>query len=161
MTLAVPANAVSMSFDYIIQGDWQSDSLAAAFNGTNVLSLPGSQIEANVLFSSGQIDVSASAGQTNEFFIGIIGGTSTNAQLMVENLEFSVSSPPLLQVQASGNNCVLSWPLSAAGFTLQCTTNLADSNTWTTLTNVPAIVNLQNVISNSITGGSEFYRLKQ
>jgi hypothetical protein len=161
MPLQVPVNAVSMSFDYKIQGDWQSDLLAAAFNGTNVLSLPGSQIETNILFSSGLIDVSAFAGQTNEFFIGIVGGTSTNAQLTVENLAFSISSPPLLQAQAAGNNFVLSWPLSAADYILQTSTNLTDTNSWTTVTNVPAIVNLQNTITNPISGGAQFYRLKK
>jgi hypothetical protein len=148
-----------MSFDYVIQGDWQSDSLAAAFNGTNVLSLPGSQIETNVLFSSGQIDVSAYAGQTNEFFIGIVGGTSTNAQLTVENLEFSVSLPPTLQVQASGGNLLLSWPMSAQNFNLQTTTNLADPNSWTILTNPPAIINSQNAVTNPISDAVRFYRL--
>ncbi len=161
MPLVVPANAVSMSFDYIIQGDWASDTLAAAFNGTNVLSLPGSQIETNVLFSSGSIDVSAFAGQTNEFFIGIVGGTSTNAQVTVENLAFSISSPPSLQAQTGNGNLILSWPLSAANFSLQTTTNLADPNSWVTLTNVPAIVNLQNAITNPVSGGLQFYRLKQ
>jgi hypothetical protein len=159
--LVVPANAVSMSFDYMIQGDWQSDSLAAAFNGTNVLSLPGSQIETNILFSSGSIDVSAFAGQTNEFFIGIVGGTSTNAQVTVQNLAFSVSSPPLLQAQSSGNNCVLSWPLSAANYVLQTSTNLTDTNSWTAVPNVPAIVNLQNAVTNSASDGARFYRLKK
>ena len=159
LPIFVPTNAVSMSFDYIIQGDWQSDSLAAAFNGTNVLSLPGSEIETNVLFSSGQIDVSAFAGQTNEFFIGIVGGTSTNAQVTVENLAFSISSPPSLQAQASGNNLILAWPLSVADYNLQSTTNLADPNSWTTLTNVPAVVNLQNSVTNSVSGGAQFYRL--
>ena len=43
IALTIPANAVSMSFNYNnIQGDWNNDSLAAAINGTNVLSLPGS-----------------------------------------------------------------------------------------------------------------------
>jgi pimeloyl-ACP methyl ester carboxylesterase len=161
MPLVVPANAVSLSFDYTIQGDWQSDSLAAAFNGTNVLALPGSQIETNILFSSGSIDVSAFAGQTNEFFIGIVGGTSTNAQLTVENFAFSVSSPPSLQAQTSVGGLMLSWPLSAANFSLQTTTNLADPNSWVTLTNVSAIVNLQNTITNSIIGSQGFYRLIQ
>ena len=161
MPLVVPANAVSLSFDYIIQGDWQSDSLAAAFNGTNVLSLPGSQIETNILFSSGSIDVSAFAGQTNEFFIGIIGGTSTNAQVTVENLAFSISAPPSLQAQTGNGNLILSWPLSAANFSLQTTTNLADPNSWLTLTNVPAIVNLQSAVTNPVSGGAQFYRLKQ
>jgi hypothetical protein len=44
---------------------------------------------------------------------------------------------------------------------LQTTTNLADPNSWTTLTNVPAIVNLQNTITNSISGSQGFYRLIQ
>jgi hypothetical protein len=159
--LTIPSNAVSMSFDYIIQGGWQSDSLAAAFNGTNVLSLPGSQIETNILFSSGSIDVSAFAGQTNEFFIGIVGGTSTNAQLTVENLVFSIAALPSLQAQASGSNLMLLWPMSAQNFSLQTTTNLADPNSWVTLTNIPAIVNLQNMITNSITAKQGFYRLIQ
>ena len=157
--LFIPTNAIAMSFDYIIQGDWQSDSLAAAFNGTNVLLLAGSEIETNVLFSSGSIGVSAFAGQTNEFFIGIVGGTSTNAQLTVENLAFSVSLPPSLRAQMSGGNLMLSWPMSAQNFTLQTTTNLADPNSWVTLTNVPAIVNLQNAITNPASDGARFYRL--
>ncbi|HEY1718802.1 MAG TPA: hypothetical protein VGH42_11000, partial [Verrucomicrobiae bacterium] len=161
MQLVVPTNAVSMSFDYIIQGDWQSDSLAAAFNGTNVLLIAGNVIQTNITFSSGSIDVSTFAGQTNEFFIGIVGGTSTNAQLTVENLAFSISSPPSLQAQTSGGNLMLSWPLSAQNFNLQTTTNLADPNSWSTLTNVPAIVNLQNTVTNPITANQGFYRLIQ
>jgi len=161
MELMVPTNAVSLSFNYIIQGDWQSDSLAAAFNGTNILLIAGNTIQTNVTFSSGSIDVSAFAGQTNEFFIGIIGGTSTNAQVTVENLAFSISTPPLLQAQTGNGNFMLSWPMSAANFNLQTATNLADPNSWVTLTNVPAIVNLQNTITNPITGIQGFYRLIQ
>jgi pimeloyl-ACP methyl ester carboxylesterase len=159
--LFVPTNAVAMSFDYKIQGDWQSDSLAAAFNGTNVLLIAGNEIQTNVTFSSGAIDVSTFAGQTNEFFIGIIGGTSTNAQVTVQNLAFAVSSSPLLQAQLSSGNLLLSWPMSSQNFSLQTTTNLADPNSWVTLTNVPAIMNLQNAVTNPVSGGAQFYRLKQ
>jgi hypothetical protein len=161
MQLAVPTNAVSMSFDYIIRGDWADDSLAAAFNGTNVLLIAGSEIQTNITFSSGSIDVSAFQGQTNELFIGIVGGTSTNAQLTVENLAFSVSSPPSLQVQVNGSNLMLSWPMSAHNFSLQTTTNLGDPNSWVTLTNVPSIVNVQNTVTNPIAGSEGFYRLIQ
>jgi hypothetical protein len=161
MQLVVPANAVSMSFNYMIQGDWQSDSLAAAFNGTNVLLIAGNVIQTNVTFSSGSIDVSAFAGKTNEFFIGIVGGTSTNAQLTVENLAFTISVPPSLQAQMSGGNLMLSWPMSSQNFSLQTTTNLADPISWMTLPNVPAIVNLQNAVTNPISDGMRFYRLKQ
>jgi pimeloyl-ACP methyl ester carboxylesterase len=161
MPLVVPTNAISMSFDYIIQGDWQSDSLAAAFNGTNVLLIAGNVIQTNIIFSSGAIDVSTFAGQTNEFFIGIVGGTSTNAQLTVENLAFAIASPPSLQAQTSGGNLILSWPMTSQNFNLQTTTNLANPNSWMTLTNVPAIVNLQNTITNPIVGSQGFYRLIQ
>jgi hypothetical protein len=66
-----------------------------------------------------------------------------------------------LQAQADGGNLMLSWPLSAANFSLQTTTNLADRNSWVTLTNVPAIVNLQNAITNPASGEARFYRLKK
>jgi hypothetical protein len=159
MQLVIPANAISMSFDYTIQGDWQNDSLAAAFNGTNVLFLPGNEIEANVVFSSGPIDVSAYIGETNEFFLGIVGGTSTNAQLTVENIAFSIVPPISLQADANSGNLILSWPLSAQNFMLQTTTNLGYQNSWRTLTNSSTIANLQNVFTNRICQTNQFFRL--
>jgi len=79
--------------------------------------------------------------------------------LTVENLAFSVSSPPSLQAQTSVGRLVLLWSLSVQNFILQTTTNLADPNSWVTLTNVPAIVNLQNAVTNPATDGARFYRL--
>lgn len=157
--LIIPTNAVSLSFNYVIEGNWQNDALAAALNGTNVLFLPANEIETNAVFTSGPIDVSAFAGQTNELFIGIVGGTSTNAQLTVENLTFSIPSKPTLEAQANDGSLLLSWPLSAQNYTLQTTTNLADLNSWETLTNVPAIVNLQNTITNTTGESQRFFRL--
>lgn len=157
--IVIPANAVSMSFNYQVQGNWHDDSLAAALDGTNVLFLPGRQIETNIVFSSGSIDVSAYAGHTNEFFVGIIGGTSTNAQLMVENLTFTIPIPPVLQAQAYGDNIVLSWPISAQNFSLQTTTNLNDPHSWVSLTNVVTIMNLKSIVTNRISQMNQFYRL--
>ena len=68
---------------------------------------------------------------------------------------------PMLQAQISGSNIILSWPSSAQNFSLQTTTNLSDPNSWMTLPNVPAIVNLQNAVTNPITGNQGFYRLIQ
>jgi hypothetical protein len=159
--IEIPSNALSMSFNYKIEGEWLSDSLAVALDGTNVLLIEGNTIQTNVVFSSGPIDVSAFAGQTNELFIGIVGGTSTNAQLTVENLTFSSPMPPLLQAQATRNGSVLTWPLSAAGFSVQTTTNIADPNSWVTLTNVPSVVDLQSSFAITNNGISQFYRLKE
>ncbi len=159
--LYIPSNTISMTFDFMLQGDGASDSFQAALNGTNILSLETVLIQTNMTLNSGMIDVSPYAGQTNEFFVGIVGGTSTNAQMTVQNLVFYSASAPPLQAQSSGNNPVLTWPISATGFNLQCTTNLADPNSWMTLANVPAIVNSQSTVTNSISGGAQFYRLKK
>jgi hypothetical protein len=119
ISLAIPTNAASMSFAYTIQGDWQNDSLAAALNGTNVFLLPGIEIETNVTFSSGPIDVSAFAGRTTEFFVGIVGGTSTNAQMTLANVQFFGLARPTLQVKASEGNAV---PGRWQGKTSHCNT---------------------------------------
>lgn len=68
---------------------------------------------------------------------------------------------PLLQAQMSGNNFILSWPTSAASYALETTTNLTAANSWTAVTNAPVVVNLQNTVTNQISGGSRFYRLRR
>jgi pimeloyl-ACP methyl ester carboxylesterase len=156
--LTVPSNTISMSFNFMLQGNGNNDSFQAALNGTNVLSLETVLIQTNVTMNSGLIDVSQYAGTNVELFLGIVGGTSTNAQLTVSDIQFYSAALPSLHAQASGNNFVLSWPLSAADYTLENSTDLIS---WTTNTDVSAIVNLQNTITNSISGGARFYRLKK
>jgi hypothetical protein len=67
---------------------------------------------------------------------------------------------PALQAQISGSSFVLSWPASAQNFSLQTTINLTDANSWTTVTNAPAVLNQRNVVTNGISGRMRFYRLK-
>jgi hypothetical protein len=67
---------------------------------------------------------------------------------------------PALQAQISGSRFVLSWPAAAQNFSLQTTTNLTDASSWTTVTNVPAVLKQQNVVTNGIPGRMRFYRLK-
>ena len=159
--VAVPSNGVSMSFDFMLEGDGKDDLFAAAVDGTNVLSIETSLLSTNELMNSGLIDVAQWAGKEVELFFGIQGGTSTNAIVTVQSIRFYENAPPSLHAQASGNNFVLTWPLSAQDFNLQSSTNLADTNSWTTLTNVPAIVDLQNTVTNPISGGARFFRLKK
>jgi len=156
--LAVPSNAVSMSFDFMFQGDGASDSFAVALNGTNVISVATSVIQTNVTMNSGQIDVSQYAGTNVEVFLGIVGGTSTNANVAASGFRFYSVLPPSLQAQTAGSNLVLTWPLSAADYSLETSTNLTS---WTTNADVPVIVDLQNTVSNGISDGVRFYRLKK
>jgi pimeloyl-ACP methyl ester carboxylesterase len=157
--ITVPSNAVSMSFDFMLQGNGNQDSFQVALQGANILSLEASLIQTNVTLNSGLLNVSQYAGQQVELFLGIVGGTSTNAALTVSNFQFYVTLPPSLQIQLAGTNVLLTWPLSGAGYVLQITDKLTPTNSWTTVTNVPAIVNFQYTVTNQIFGGSWFYRL--
>ena len=70
-----------------------------------------------------------------------------------------ISPSPFLSVFRSGNNVVLSWATSFSGFTLQGAINSVAAPLWTTVTNVPAIVNGQYVVTNAAAGPWKFYRL--
>ena len=161
LPMTIPTNATSLSFDFMLHGDGAGDSFDAAVNGTNVFSLATSLIQTNVTMNSGLIDVSSYAGQNVELFLGIVGGASTNTILTVSGIRLYSIMPPLLQAQTAGNNFVLSWPLSASDYILQTSTSLTDTNSWTAVTNVPAIVNLQNTVTNPASDGSRFYRLRK
>ena len=157
--LTIPSNAVSMSFDFMLQGNGNQDSFQVALQGTNILSLETSLIQTNVFLNSGMINVSPYAGQQATLFLGIVGGTSTNAALTVSNFQFYGVLPPSLQIQLSGTNVVLTWPVSAAGYVLQSANQLVPPIAWTTVTNEPVIVNFQYTVTNQIFSGSRFYRL--
>jgi hypothetical protein len=66
-----------------------------------------------------------------------------------------------LDVRQSGNDLLLSWPSGAVGFALQSTPDLNPPVTWTDATNVPAIAGTQFVVTNAISGGGRFFRLKK
>jgi alpha-tubulin suppressor-like RCC1 family protein len=92
----------------------------------------------------------------------IDSSAATSGQRFYRAELFSViAASPTLQAQVSGNSIVITWPASAQNFNLQTTANLADPNSWITLTNVPAIVNSLNTITNPVSSGAQFYRLKQ
>ena len=88
------------------------------------------------------------------------GGTGGNGTV------FSLSFRPRLTINPSQTNLILTWPTNYAGFdytgyTLQSTTNLGSSAVWATNSPAPVVVNGQNVMTNSITGTQQFYRLIQ
>ena len=147
-----------MSFDLMLQGDGNQDSFQVALHSTNVLSLEMSLLQTNVTLNSGLIDIAQYAGQQVELFLGIVGGTSTDASLSVSNFQFYVTSPPPLQIQLAGTNVVLTWPVSGAGYVLQSADQLTPPISWTTVTNVPVIVDFQYTVTNQTSGGSRFYR---
>ncbi|MDQ6631660.1 MAG: hypothetical protein M3Y82_07860, partial [Verrucomicrobiota bacterium] len=67
---------------------------------------------------------------------------------------------PQLNFARTGNQLVLSWPTNAVGFTLQSITNLTSTN-WISSTNLPVILGGQYTVTNNLSSGSRFYRLKK
>ena len=66
---------------------------------------------------------------------------------------------PPLTIILSGANVVLTWPIAAAGFALQSTTNLVSPAVWSTVSPGPTVFNGQNVVTNPVSGTQQFYRL--
>ena len=71
----------------------------------------------------------------------------------------SVSAPPELFITPSGTNVILSWALAAPNYTLQSCTNLSGTN-WIAVPGTPGTNNGNYVVTNSILGSADFYRLK-
>jgi uncharacterized repeat protein (TIGR03803 family) len=91
----------------------------------------------------------------------VFGGSSGNGTVFSLSLG-SVSAPaPTLTIVPSGTNVVLTWPVNAAGFTLQSTTNLVSPVVWSTVSPGPVVVNGQYAVTNSTSGTNKFYQLSQ
>jgi len=94
-------------------------------------------------------------------FTGASGGVASFIQ--ISNFTFANQAvvQPLLSVQtAPGNMLLLSWPQSAAGFTLHQNSAL-DSPGWTPVPGTPALVDGQYQLSVQASNHQEFYRLQQ
>jgi DNA-binding beta-propeller fold protein YncE len=70
----------------------------------------------------------------------------------------SVASPTLFITQL-GAKVVLSWPVAAGNFGLQSTVSLG-SPSWSAVTNIPATVGTNYVVTNAAAGSAKFYELK-
>ena len=83
-------------------------------------------------------------------------------QQVAENQAFGPAkmAGPALSVSISGGNLVVSWPLSAAGFTLQSRSSLT-SGTWAAVTASPQTVNNTFQVTVPLSGTSQFFRLMQ
>jgi hypothetical protein len=73
---------------------------------------------------------------------------------------FQPVTPPTLGFTRNGAQIMLNWPTNFTGFTLETTTNLPPTS-WTTNSILPTIVNGQYTVTNPISGGAKFFRLKK
>jgi len=68
---------------------------------------------------------------------------------------------PALIIQSAGNNVLITWLASAQGYQLESAATLGAGNQWFAVTNTPALVGLQSVVTNSISSSERYYRLKK
>ncbi len=73
----------------------------------------------------------------------------------------AVVTRPALQIQAQAEAVVISWPASAAGFSLQMTPRLGAAATWSAVTNTIVPSGGQNMVTIPIGKSNAFYRLMQ
>ena len=101
-------------------------------------------------------DVTAQAGDT--FTIGLWQneGTQSVATLSLLTVDPLSSAVPILSYSAQGGNFTLSWPIETVGWTLESTTDLVISDSWTA---VPGVTN--NSASVPMTIAREFFRLRE
>ncbi len=160
LTLLVPDGAALLLFDFKVEGDGREDTLVFALNGTNQFSLETKFIPVGEPQTSRAIEVSGLAGRTNEFFFGIVGGTSTNCVVTVENLRFLTLQPPQLAVESAGTDVLLSWPSTANGYVVESAVTLTPLK-WQTGTNPPALFGGRFWLTNAVTEEGRFFRLRQ
>jgi uncharacterized repeat protein (TIGR03803 family) len=88
-------------------------------------------------------------------------GTAQGGGTNGDGTVFSLSLPtPQLTIILSGTNDVLTWPTNAIEFTLQSTTNLVPPTVWTTVSPPPyAVIYTNNVVTYTVSGTNQFYRL--
>ena len=160
MPIQFPANATAMAFDFTVEGDPVDDVLVCGIGTNDLFSLQAKYVPTNGVSASRLMDVSAWAGTMNEVFFGLLGGTSTNCTVQVENIRFYSLQPPSLSVQVAGGSVVLTWPSNTGGYVLECSPTLTGAS-WQTITNAPVVSGSVYAMTNAISGGSMFYRLRQ
>jgi cyclophilin family peptidyl-prolyl cis-trans isomerase len=72
----------------------------------------------------------------------------------------AASVPPSVSLAIVGTNNVISWPAWATDYQLQSATNLAGAN-WQTVSNFSTLTGYNSVVTNNMTDGVSFFRLKK
>lgn len=85
-------------------------------------------------------------------------GGSGNSGTETYALAFEMFTMPL-QIQQSGTNIALSWPLAPTGFRLQATTNLATPSIWSNVTGPVTVTNGLNVVTLPAANTIQAFRL--
>jgi len=89
-------------------------------------------------------------------------GVSSGLTDTAENLEISsmTIAGMNLNIRVAGGEAILSWPTNVPGFYLESSPSLTAGG-WSSNSVVPVVINNQYVVTNTLAGSQQFYRLKQ
>jgi len=93
-------------------------------------------------------------------------GSGSGNGYAIDNLSFQASASPIvalpsLGIQLSGSNVILSWPVSATGFTLQSNSSVTQSSGWSAVGQSVVVSGGQNTVTIPVSGGAQYFRLTQ
>lgn len=71
------------------------------------------------------------------------------------------TEPVSLSVLRTATNVIVSWPVTATGYSLQGNSRVDNSNGWTTVLDSPVIINGSYTVPIAPTNAAQFYRLKR
>jgi len=108
--------------------------------------------------AAGNCSVTGFFSLTNAPFDTFTLATSGGDDVFVGRL---AADPPRLSCTLENNSVVLSWLTNQPGFQLECSTSLSASNSWSSVTNPPVVVGPCNFVTNEMTLGARFYRLRK
>jgi cyclophilin family peptidyl-prolyl cis-trans isomerase len=146
LLLATFTNGVAGSgvTNFTASVQWGDDSITAALITTNTTRMK-TVLGAHTYTNSGVYPIAI----TIQSGLGVTA-VVTNAIMVV----------PSLSVMSQGANIEVAWPAWAYQFGVLSCSNLV-APVWTIVTNSPALVGFQNVVSNPPSSGMRFFRLKK
>jgi hypothetical protein len=77
---------------------------------------------------------------------------------LIDRQIYTAFWPPMLYVQSSASNFVLSWSAPATGWSLQQSSNITSTN-WSNVLTPPTVTNFDNQVILAAPGNSTFFRL--
>jgi len=90
----------------------------------------------------------------------LYGTTSVQGSRGGGNVFRIIMPGPKLELLRAGHQVVVSWRTNHTGFQLQSSSALASGN-WLECTNTPGVSGAQFLVTNSLSGGAQFFRLKK
>lgn len=147
---------------------WNINGQATPRSGTDFVAVAAGWRHSLALKSDGSMvgwgwnyGLDATAGT---FYGQAVPRAGTNFIAVAAGERFSVAiqmQPPVLTIAPIGNNVVLSWSTNHIGYTLEARSDVSPLSNWAPVPGTPTILANQFTVTNSLTGGNQFFRLKR